>query len=520
MSKLIVKPEVRAALRAAFPKPAASAGKILDKYVGVLAHLIDTAMQQQRSVYMRKKGLYSIPVSTLQQSGQLGVKRIRLHKWLDENGYALVEKVETGTNLTGRYSLVALTKWITLGDELTDNGELQELSDKQIDEYLSDDETGETELVKRLYAELLQGLSEEEITKLFDFVPVDVKSLANYVTWLLTEAKLIKQAQKQSYIRQAKTILTISKKLNGLYPQRKVKSDFGRTYYAGLSVQNVNKDLRRAMLGDCWEYDVRSSVVAWKMSFAKVCLLSAGLGADVKHHFSATLWLLEEKVVMFKQIQEKTFAGDSKVPADLQINLIKQAMTAICFGARLQLQGWRTGDGNWQNPAIVDIIKNADERKSFMTNKDVKDFVREQNMLDNYLFNGVKKEAPELLKQSFLVSNSRPNKAKTIAYLYQNSEAKSMSAAYDYLMRKNIEVLAKIHDAFIVQKKLTGENKVDLQVQVQHETDNEYWRLGEKQIERWGDVMSLEEKQRIATHKTFIAAEEIHAKKYIESKRQ
>ena len=63
----------------------------------------------------------------------------------------------------------------------------------------------------------------------------------------------------------ARTILAIASVMSGNYLQRKKPSAFGRLYYEGVSVQNINKELRRAVLGNCWEYDIRSSVVAWKM---------------------------------------------------------------------------------------------------------------------------------------------------------------------------------------------------------------------------------------------------------------
>jgi len=69
-------------------------------------------------------------------------------------------------------------------------------------------------------------------------------------------------SKRKQYLLQAHVILTVAKDKDGKYYQRKLPSDFGRTYYSGTSVQNVNKELRRAMLGNSWEYDIRSSVVA------------------------------------------------------------------------------------------------------------------------------------------------------------------------------------------------------------------------------------------------------------------
>jgi hypothetical protein len=269
----------------------------------------------------------------------------------------------------------------------------------------------------------------------------------------------------------------------------------------------VNKELRRAMLGDCWEYDVRSSVVAWKMGFAKEFLQAVGSKHDVRRAFSATLWYLENKAEFMQHVQDYTFTGNSNVSVDLQRGLIKEAMTALCFGARLTTHGWRTSDAGWQNPALANVIKNEGERKRFMANKDVRDFVREQNALDTYIYKRVEAEEKHLLKLPLLRANKRPSKAKVIAYLYQNAETSTMGLAYEFLKSKKIGVLAKIHDAFVVRKRLTQTMKYELEDHVRDATQNEYWRLGEKQLVRWGELLSQDEKQRIAEHKAFRANE-------------
>lgn len=508
MTKLTVDPQVLKKLRQAHPTPASSAARLLDKYVGVLTELVSEALQQERSGFMRKKGIYSINVSKLHQCGQFGANRTRLHKWLDDNGLALIKIVERGNNINSVYSWVQLTKWVTLDDEITQAGALRELTDADIDAYLTGDAAAEAELVARLYPETDDDLTQAQFTAKFDVVPVDLESLQNYIAWLLTEATQLGEGKRELYARQAKTILAVAKQLGGKYLQRKKRSEFGRVYYEGLSVQNVNKELRRAMLGDCWEYDVRSSVVAWKMGFAKEFLrVTAGSQQDVRRVFSATLWYLESKAEFMQQVQDYTFAGDSNVPVDLQRSLIKEAMTALCFGARLTTHGWRTSDAGWQNPALADIIKNEGERKRFMANKDVRDFVREQNVLDAYLYKRVEAEQKHLLKLPLLRANKRPSKAKVIAYLYQNGETQTMALAYEFLKQKKIGVLAKIHDAFVVRKRLTQAMKYELEDHVRDAIDNEYWRLGEKQLERWGDLMAQDEKQRIAEHEAFRANE-------------
>ena len=506
MTKLTVSPQVLQKLRQIHPTPAASAWRLLDKYVGLLTELVSEALEQERSAFMRKRCIYSINVSKLHQCGQFGPQRTRLHKWLEDNGLALIKIVERGNNINSVYSWVQLTKLVTIEDELTQAGALRELTDADIDGYLVGDVAAEAELVAKLYPEM-DELTQEKLLEAFDVVPIDVQSLQNYIAWLLTEAKLLGDGKRELYARQAKTILAVANQLGGKYLQRKKRSEFGRVYYEGLSVQNVNKELRRAMLGDCWEYDVRSSVVAWKMGFAKEYLQAVGSQHDARRAFSATLWYLENKAEFMQQVQDYTFTGGSNVPVDLQRGLIKEAMTALCFGARLTAHGWRTSDAGWQNPALANIIKNEGERKRFMANKDVRDFVREQNALDTYIYKGVETDAQHLLKLPLLRANKRPSKAKVIAYLYQNGETQTMSLAYEFLKSKKIGVLAKIHDAFVVRKRLTQAMKHELEDHVRDAMDNEYWRLGEKQLERWGDLLTQDEKQRIAEHKAFRANE-------------
>jgi hypothetical protein len=120
-----------------------------------------------------------------------------------------------------------------------------------------------------LFPEFKQRIKSPEIEELFDLVPVDKESVKSYIIWLTTESEKISQEKKDQALRQARIILAISSVMDGYYVQRKKPSAFGRMYYEGTSVQNINKELRRAVLGNCFEYDIRSSVVAWKMGWAK-----------------------------------------------------------------------------------------------------------------------------------------------------------------------------------------------------------------------------------------------------------
>jgi hypothetical protein len=163
MTRLTIDPQILAKLRQAHPRPANTAARLLDKYVRVLQGLIGDALQQPRSAFMRKRGIYSVNVSTLHRCGQFGLQRTRLHKWLEDNDLALIKIVELGNNLNGANSWVQLTKLVTVQDELTTAGALRELTDAEIDKYLAGGDEDEEQLLARLYPELDEEFTQAQL---------------------------------------------------------------------------------------------------------------------------------------------------------------------------------------------------------------------------------------------------------------------------------------------------------------------------------------------------------------------
>ncbi len=269
------------------------------------------------------------------------------------------------------------------------------------------------------------------------------------------------------------------------------------------------------MLGDCWEYDLRSSAVAWKMGFASECLAEVKPDADFRRFFSASLDYLENKKNFMETVQYNVFDIGSNTPSDLQPKLIKQALQALSFGARMNTRGWRDSSGSWTNPALVEILKNGDERKRFVGNILIRAFVAEQNMLDGYLYSNVKIHAPALLKKVALqTAGGRPSKAKVLAYLYQHGESDVMSIVRDALREFGCTVHASIHDAIIVSKKLSLDTRDEIQHRMRESTGNPYWHLNPKEIKGYA-ARRKDEKQEILAHSKRIAAEEEKAAGYL-----
>lgn len=517
MITLTPHPDVLDGLQKAYPKPPKAAANALAKYVSVLEHLVLQSLQRGQTAEQRKLKLFSISLHQLaNEGGRIGPKKLRLHKWLKDNRFALVESVVTGNKFKGEYSLVKLSRLVTISEQVTPKpSSLSAIStDADLQRYLSGSKSDNETLFRRLFPELELPFETESFMEQFDFVPVDVESLKAFIIWLVDHANLFDVSKRNQVLLQAKTILAIANVTDGLFPQRRKLSPFGRTYYEGVSVQNVHKELRRAMLGNCWEYDIRSSVVAWKMGFAKWLLSAEGLACEVRKSFPATTLYLEDKQDFMGTVRYFTFDGNISLTADFQLGLIKQALTAISFGAKAGGKGWSDGTGTWRNPALLEILKNSNERARFLSDPAVKAFIAEQKRLDDFLVATVKKEVPQLLELPVLKSVSgRINKAKVVSYLYQHAETVAMDCAITVAAKYGHEPIARVHDAIFFRKRLGVELKSEIQFIMQEITANPYWHLTAKQIKRYTPV-SLDQVQEEELHRKRIAAEELRAARF------
>jgi hypothetical protein len=387
-------------------------------------------------------------------------------------------------------------------------------SDREIDQYLCGDDFSNYQVLNLLYPEFKQRIKSAEIGELFDLLSVDKESVKSYIIWLTTESQHISREKKDQALRQARIILAIASVMSGYYVQRKKPSSFGRLYYEGTSVQNINKELRRAVLGDCWEYDIRSSVVAWKMGWAKQYIDARGQGEDLRKVFSATLNFLEDKADFMGTVQYFTFGDASPVPKDLQPKLLKQAFTAISFGARQNTTGWQNEAGGWTNPALVDIIKNGADRERFLADSTVQAYITEQGILDAHLYELVKVERRDLLSKSFLqTASGRPSKSKILAYLYQHDETEVMDIVCAVAAQYGREPIARVHDAIFFKRKLSVNMRHEIELSMQEHSNNPYWRLSHKQLERY-EPRYLDLKMDEQAHKARIHLETVRAREH------
>ena len=520
MIKLVVSPQVLEALTQTFPPPASNPKRALDKYIAALERLLFLSLQAPRNPQQSKLNLFAMSLQKLaNQGGQIGPQKIRIHKWLKEQKLELVQAVTKGSNLTGRLSEVRLTDLVTMTNTLELEEEItmyiHNKTDQEISAYLTGDDQASQALFDLLYPDYDDRWSEEFILNQFDPIQVDAPSLESYIVWLTTEATKLTKDKKEAAIRQARIVLGSSKAFNGWYLQKKKPSEFGRMYYEGVSVQNVNKELRRAMLGNCWEYDIRSSVITWKMGFAQQYLTSAGLDGDVRFNFPATLNYLEDKADFMRTVRLYVFDDHRKEVEEFHMKLLKRAFTAMSFGARLASTGWQDGSGHWNNPALVNILKNTQERNRFFNDRSVRVFIKEQNTLDDYLFKEFKTHHPELVKLPCLLTHSgRLSKAKVLAYLYQHGETQVMDIVRASAAAYERKPIANVHDAIFFKRRLGVELKSEIEWHMRSQTGNPYWHLTPKELKRYEprhfDVIAEE-----YAHKRRIAAEHAAALHYV-----
>lgn len=447
--------------------------------------LLTEAVRLGNDPYGARFHLYSISLHKLaNQGGQIGPDRIRTHAWLEQNGVALVKTIERGSNLTGLKSRIQLSALVTLIDEHSlATAQLKHSPDLKA--ILDDPPLSEAAWILQIYPGL-DSLDEAEAARQYHITEIDIESLGRFILWLSGKACQLSMRRKEVMFRQAMLIYRVACFSRGIFLQRPKQSHFGRTYYEGISVQNVHRSLRQAMLGDCWEYDLVSAVVAWKLGFAKQYAEFTGNTASLERLFPTLLIYLEDKDDLIRTICADTCTKDTKADKDAKRLRIKSALTALSFGARIRLGGWRDDSGAWHVPAISNILKDSLERKRFVESLSTQAYLNEQRKLDQFIYQAHLASNQSLRVDPKLQTGSgRPSRAKVLAYLYQHAETRTMDIFRAELSKANRTILASIHDAIIVRERLSVHEREEIVRRVRQATHNPYWRLSQRRIQRF-----------------------------------
>jgi hypothetical protein len=493
MLKLTPKPIVLQQLKATFPK-GVSAQRQLAKYVATLERMINRALF--KGDYQLAMKWFSVPTSALtHDGGRIGNPPIRLHKWLETNGLSLITMLFPGNKNSKDYSKVKLSKFVdvdvVVADLLNDTNEQLNLVHK----FLL--------MSKKDFLATYMPILNEDINKgvnlndSCDFFPVDSDSLAHYIDWLIFRSTEYEPKDKYQILTQALIVLKCATYYNGFYPQKRKISDFGRTYYRGVNIQNVNKTLRRAALGDCWQYDANAAVFAYKLSMAKGCHdeLKSNGGLSLEEKFKCTISLVKDKKYVREMIRKEVFGDDFPLSGDEQIKLVKQAITAIGFGAQLRVKGWMIDEKKKQSTALNKILKNIECRQRFVDSYFIKSLMVEQKILNDYIYKETLILNPHLLTQKkFLNKKNKPIKNKVLSFAYQTGETTVMNEFRSIAAKEGYVPIANVHDAVIFKKKLLPEKFNYVRETIQY-TFGEYWTFEDEELE--GFTLDRAEKAKI-----------------------
>jgi len=511
---MITIPEyIRDALKEAYPKKAENVNNGLSKYLSELNSYITKSIMNTEGVYRYVH--FSVPVDILKRNSmRMGAEKLYIHDWLKQN-YPLFTTIEEGNNLTHKLSVIKL-ELATYQDPIvkypkfTEYLEYTQLPTYDLDDMLDHD------MHYEIFQSLFPELNHDDLTNpLFDYTPIDTVSLRGYIEWLPTAYK-IEQSKKQDMFRQSRIMHSIAKVTGGFLPQYKNKSLFGRTYYRGLSMQGTYKSLRYAAIGECYQYDIRSSAITWKMKYAKE--------VDPSRDWKSSILFLEDKKGFVLDTYNEVFRGykmfNTKTEQWFEISKedasrkIKDVLNAISFGAKVTTGGmWYNAKGDKVTTAINDIIPDKGLRTKFLNFWHIKNFIEDQKLIDDYLYNKYKSNPSILAISELKDRRGNVNRSKLNAFLYQQAETKIMNAVHLMLEGLGKTITAKIHDAVIIDTKLSQNDKQEIEMIIREKFQIELWTLT-LDIHNPYTYISAESKDTLTQHQQYIISQEKIAKDY------
>jgi hypothetical protein len=269
----------------------------------------------------------------------------------------------------------------------------------------------------------------------YDFVAIDLESLRAFIT-KTTEADYRDQANKIYSIA-----VDDSEGSQGVLPMLKRPADSGRMYYGGVNLQNCASVVRHAALGHHHSYDLSTSVYAWQ-----IYMLRAIYNLDRYGKPPGTICtreLVTDKLAVRKRLVDtlKPMSGSY----DFKLKLIKNALTAIGFGARSS-NAYYDGEGRLQTGGIAGIIMNEAARNSFLKDPWVVEFLQEQKAISQLICKEVLELRPDYKTNPAVATNGYVSPKRLMAFLYQEYESRLMRKIMKHCEQH--QVLLWVHDSF------------------------------------------------------------------------
>ncbi len=408
------------------------AHQYFDKYVKVITNHIIPII-----IYSDQLELNISIHKLMVECGEFRYKKTRHYVWNEfKDRFPFFIITQTGSNLNGQQSTIKLnnSKVITM---LINRQTPEEIYNQYVDE---NDEWDDAQVI-------------------------DMNNLEKYIAH--TEYKLENETinnvrdKLTKYLNQAHIIYNVGIHTEGKFgtpclPMISQSSVFGRTYYKGLSIQSLHKVVREAVIGPHYQYDINAAVYGIKLGIynnlhgGESNIINSKLGTYTREY-------LRDKNKIRKRLAVECLkdiyiqSSDYKDVIKFKEKIIKQALTAISFGARLNTGYYDNGK---KCPALVEIIMNKEAREKFINDYWVKKFVEEQTMIDDaiiesYIQNGLYDYIKTTIK-AHKPDQRRISKAMILSYIFQHMETQCMDVA-EKMIDPDI-IIGKIHDAILTKK--------------------------------------------------------------------
>lgn len=409
--------------------------------------------------------------------GTFNYSKVRYSIWnAFRDIYPFMVVVKLGSNLNSKTNYNEKNTRVKVVNERMLEMLMAEKSPQEVYDQLftADDEDAATAAVHIDMDNLARfiGCTQYELEK----APAEATKLRSKLNSNLWQAQLIQKVG----------IVTEKKFGAAILPMIESPSSFGRTYYKGLNIQNVSKQVRSAVIGHHYQYDMNAAVFA-----TKLYLYGVAKGGDNALVGSLdgtyTRQYLAEKNQIRNRLAKHCFEGVN-LPWDSKVKAIKDALTAIGFGARMQGRTWM-GKNGLEGTALADILKSPAVRVSFEQDAWVKAFAAEQIEIEDAILT----HAETLDGFDDMVTairdinevNGRVTRAGKLAYMYQHYETFIMDIAVGVMKRYRIEPVARIHDAFIVREKLPDRVLDDVYAEWGL---RDYMRLDCDEVREWAEA--------------------------------
>lgn len=279
----------------------------------------------------------------------------------------------------------------------------------------------------------------------YDWAPVDLNSIGAFII----------EARIKNLRDSAINIMAIAEQFRvnqgqGRLPMLKRPAPSGRMYYGGINLQNTPAVVRHAALGDHHSYDLRSSVYAWQIYMLR--LIQNLDKYAVPAGTICTRELINDKQTVRNRLVETLV--DTTGSVEHKLNIIKQALTAIGFGAR-KSNAYYVNDV-LQTKGLAGVIYDRGSRDAFCRHPWVVEFIAEQDSIGKQICDAVLELVPEYRTDSVLANNGKLSRKRLLAFLYQQSESRMIQ----HIMRhvKDAEILLWVHDGFCTRNAINLPN--------------------------------------------------------------